>query len=154
MSLIVKTVTGWLKRFILLFGVYVILYGHVTPGGGFAGGVIVACAFILLTLAEGQRSGLNTVSKSVAAGAGSVAALVFLGVALMGIRQYGFFFKNLTPPGPEPHVGALSGGSIEVCEIAIGFVVAGLLFVVFTVLAATHVFVKEGDRKMARRGGE
>ena len=42
MSLVVKTVTGWLKAFILLFGIYIVLYGHLTPGGGFAGGVVVA----------------------------------------------------------------------------------------------------------------
>ena len=38
MSMIVRTVTRWLKGPILLFGIYIVLYGHITPGGGFGGG--------------------------------------------------------------------------------------------------------------------
>ena len=34
MSLIVRTAARWLKPFILLFGGYIVLYGHLTPGGG------------------------------------------------------------------------------------------------------------------------
>ena len=57
MSMIVRTVTRWLKGPILLFGIYIVLYGHITPGGGFGGGVIIACAFILVMLALGGRVG-------------------------------------------------------------------------------------------------
>ena len=39
MSLIVRTICRWLKGFILLYGIHIILYGHLTPGGGFAGGI-------------------------------------------------------------------------------------------------------------------
>ena len=35
MGEIVRTVARWLKGFILVYGIYVVLYGHVTPGGGF-----------------------------------------------------------------------------------------------------------------------
>ena len=51
MTLIVKTVTRWVKVFIFLFGVYIVITGHLGPGGGFAGGLIIACSYILLTLA-------------------------------------------------------------------------------------------------------
>jgi len=63
MSVIVKTVTRWLKGPILLFGIYLVLYGHITPGGGFGGGIVIASAFILITLAMGQVSGLQIFSK-------------------------------------------------------------------------------------------
>ena len=43
---------------IFLYGIYIILHGHLTPGGGFAGGAIIAGAFILLILAFGS-SALN-----------------------------------------------------------------------------------------------
>ena len=39
---------------IFLYGIYVIVHGHLTPGGGFAGGVILAGSFILLILAYGS----------------------------------------------------------------------------------------------------
>ena len=67
MSLIVQTVSNWLKGFILLYGIHIILYGHLTPGGGFAGGVIAASAFVLITLAEGRREGRKTFPPKAAA---------------------------------------------------------------------------------------
>ena len=39
MTVIVKTVTRWVKVFIFLYGIYIIITGHLSPGGGFAGGV-------------------------------------------------------------------------------------------------------------------
>ena len=54
MSLIVKSVTRLVTAFIVIFGVYLVLYGHLTPGGGFPGGVVLACALILVTLSFGR----------------------------------------------------------------------------------------------------
>ncbi len=73
MSMIVKTVARWLKGPILLFGIYIVLYGHITPGGGFGGGVIIACAFILITLALGEKNGLDVFSKGLASGSTAAA---------------------------------------------------------------------------------
>ena len=39
MSVIVKTVTRLTVGLIFLYGIYIVLHGHLTPGGGFAGGV-------------------------------------------------------------------------------------------------------------------
>ena len=41
MDLVAKSITGWLKGFIFLFGVYLVLHSHETPGGGFAGGKVL-----------------------------------------------------------------------------------------------------------------
>jgi len=54
MSIIVKKTTQLISGMIFLYGIYVIAHGHLTPGGGFAGGVIIAGAFILITLAFGS----------------------------------------------------------------------------------------------------
>ena len=51
MTIIVKTISSWIKVLIFLFGIYIILFGHLTPGGGFAGGVILASSYVLLMLA-------------------------------------------------------------------------------------------------------
>ena len=45
-SSIVSTITGLLYPFIIVFGIYIILNGHDTPGGGFQGGAILAVLFI------------------------------------------------------------------------------------------------------------
>ena len=55
MTIIVKTISSWVKVLIFLFGIYIILFGHLTPGGGFAGGVILASSYILLMLAFGRE---------------------------------------------------------------------------------------------------
>jgi len=55
MTVIVKTVSSWVKVLIFLFGIYIVLFGHLTPGGGFAGGVILACSYVLLLLAYGRE---------------------------------------------------------------------------------------------------
>ena len=38
MSIIVKTVSHWMSAFIFLYGLSIVFYGHLTPGGGFPGG--------------------------------------------------------------------------------------------------------------------
>ena len=50
MSKIVKTISDITFPFIMIFGLYVIAHGHLTPGGGFQGGAVVAsgCAMILI----------------------------------------------------------------------------------------------------------
>jgi len=50
MTIIVKTISSWVKILIVLFGIYIILFGHLTPGGGFAGGVILASSYVLVSV--------------------------------------------------------------------------------------------------------
>jgi multicomponent Na+:H+ antiporter subunit B len=50
-SEILKTGANILTPMIILLGVYIFVHGHLTPGGGFQGGVVIASAFLLLTLA-------------------------------------------------------------------------------------------------------
>ena len=80
MSMTVKTVMRWLKGPILLFGIYMVVYGHITPGGGFGGGVVIASAFILITLAAGQQEGQRTFPLAVASRLGSAGLLLFLAI--------------------------------------------------------------------------
>lgn len=53
-SRIVKTVSRTIIPFIFLFGVYMIFFGHISPGGGFQGGVIVSMGIILAVVAYGE----------------------------------------------------------------------------------------------------
>ena len=142
MDLVAKSVAGWLKGFIFLFGVYLVLHSHATPGGGFAGGIIIACAFILFTLAEGQRTGMKLLSKNVAAKLASAGALLFLGAVI--VKEF---------LGAD-HAGILSflvANALPIYDLALALVVSMLLFVVFSITAAVHVTVKDGKRRMIRQ---
>ena len=122
MSMIVKTVCGWVKGFILLYGIHIILYGHLTPGGGFAGGVIAASAFVLIMLAEGEQAAVKTFSQQAAATWDSLGVLLFWLMAMLGIVVAGVFFNNFW------------AGMIEACEVGIGLLVCSSLYLILTVL--------------------
>ena len=53
LSPIVKIIAAMLFPFILIYSLYIIMHGHLTPGGGFQGGAIGASAVVLLVVAFG-----------------------------------------------------------------------------------------------------
>jgi multisubunit Na+/H+ antiporter MnhB subunit len=141
MSLIVRTITTIMVGFIFIYGVYIILHGHLTPGGGFAGGVIVAGALILRIIAFGSESAGEKKSEIGASIFESVGALLFIGIALVGLVIAGTFFLNFLPKGVP--LNLLSAGIIPFCNIAIGIKVGAGLFSIFLALAAVKYVVKD-----------
>ena len=146
MSLIVKTVAHFLAAFILLFGINIVLYGHLTPGGGFAGGVIIACAFVLLTLADGRVVSKKTLTSEASSALDCAGALAFLGIAVAGLylSKEHVFFKNLIQTGRASWFELWSSGIILLCNLSIGLKVGMSLLLVFSVLATLRVAMK-GD---------
>ena len=106
MSTIVKVVTRWLFGLIIVFGLAVALFGHVTPGGGFAGGVIIACGFVLATLAFGIRTGPAAWLKRAASSLDATGALAFLVVALLGFTAGHFLQRWLALGEPFTLAGS------------------------------------------------
>ena len=93
MSTIVRTVTRWLLGLILVFGLAVALFGHLAPGGGFAGGVVLACGFVLATLAFGGRAGPARFFGRLTSTLDATGALAFLAIALLGYLAGCFFTR-------------------------------------------------------------
>lgn len=149
MTLIVKNVASWVKILIFLFGIYITLFGHLTPGGGFAGGVILACSYILLMLAFGKDFAEENLSLPVASKLDCVGALLFIAIALFGLC-YGAtsFFFNFIHENYLPTEGTalklVSAGTIPLSNIAICLKVGASLFLVLLVLSA---FRPEPDGK-------
>jgi len=131
MTLIVKTITRLTVGLIMLFGIYIILHGHVSPGGGFAGGVIVALSFVHLMLAFGKNIAVAKVSKNMASNLESIGAIMFLLVALLGFLG-GSFFLNVLSKGSLFNL--FSAGTIPLSNIAIGIKVGVGLFAIFLAL--------------------
>ncbi len=52
-GLILPTAAAYLMPVLLLFSLFLLLRGHNEPGGGFAGGLVAAAAFVLLSIASG-----------------------------------------------------------------------------------------------------
>ena len=116
MSLIVKTITRLTVGLIFLYGIYIVSHGHVSPGGGFAGGVIIALSFIHLMLAYGKEEVFKRLSKTATSTFENLGAILFLGIALLGFTG-GYFFLNFISKG-EPFK-LFSAGIIPLCNIAI-----------------------------------
>jgi multisubunit Na+/H+ antiporter MnhB subunit len=154
MTVIVKTVTRWVKVFIFLYGVYITVTGHLSPGGGFAGGVIIACSYILLMLAYGRDFALRQLSIRGASRLDSLGALLFLGVAVLGLVWGGSFFQNvLQARYPGRAYSLLSSGGIPVSNIAICIKVGASLFMIFVIAAVLRIVPDEkSGRKMIRPG--
>ncbi len=55
MDTIIKETTKIVFPFILIYGLYIALHGHITPGGGFAAGAIIGSAFVLLVISFEER---------------------------------------------------------------------------------------------------
>ena len=129
MSLIVKTVTALVSAFVLLYGIQVVLYGHGSPGGGFAGGVMLACCFILMVLAFGRDFVARFLPDPALGWGRSLGALAFVAVGLLGYMT-GNFFSNFLVPAARSH-----GGTILLSDAAIAVMVAASLFAVFVTLS-------------------
>jgi len=137
MTIIVKSVSSWVKVLIFVFGIYIILFGHLTPGGGFAGGVILASSYILLMLAYGRKTVEGALPLKAASKLDCIGALLFTAIGISGLFFGGSFFANFLHqkyfPG-EP-LSLISSGTIPLSNIAIGLKVGASLFLVILMLS-------------------
>jgi len=84
---------------VVLFGVYVVTHGHLTPGGGFQGGVVLATA-ALLSYLSGEYMTLRRVSPEVVTDtAESVGAAAYVAIGLLGVAAGSVFLANVLPLG-------------------------------------------------------
>ncbi|MCD6559195.1 MAG: sodium:proton antiporter [Palaeococcus sp.] len=137
---IIKTTTRILAPLILVFGAYIILHGHLTPGGGFQGGAVFASGLALLIVACENEVVKKRFEKVPLSALESIGALGFLGMAALGLMGYtffknviansGFLFGGKTPIGINP--GYLNtGGTLSYMNIFVGMkVLAGLTSII------------------------
>lgn len=131
-SKIIKTIAQKLFPFIVLFGFYLISHGHLSPGGGFQGGVVLGTAIILLALShcieqtekKFRSRWLNMLEKL------GILTLIFLG--FLGIFLGYSFLSNFLPLGKPGQIA--SGGLMLLFNIAIGIKVAAGVSVIFYAL--------------------
>jgi multicomponent Na+:H+ antiporter subunit B len=127
---ILQRITFLLFPIIVIFGIYVILNGHISPGGGFSGGAIIGAGLILYANAFGFES-LNRFFTEKTYKWVSFCALSFYGLA----KSYSFFTgaNHLESGIPLGEAGAiLSSGLILPLNICVGLVVACTMYAFYT----------------------
>jgi multisubunit Na+/H+ antiporter MnhB subunit len=148
MSVIVRTVARFTYGLIIVFGLYVIMHGHLTPGGGFQGGAVVASAFALLLVAFGSAGLKGRLNLHWLQSLEEIGALAFLALAFLGIgtaffynvlaHSGGFLFGASVPAGSNPGVLA-AGGTVPLMNWAVGLkVMTGIAAVVIVMLIGSR----------------
>jgi energy-converting hydrogenase B subunit I len=140
MSKVVRASAGLLFPFILVFGFYIVLHGHLTPGGGFQGGAVIATAVVLLIVAHSYEHITGRIRMESLKNSETLGLLLFIITALVAIGLGATFFTNWlantglflgtpVPFGPNP--GDLNtGGLIPIMNLAVGIEVLGALSVI------------------------
>jgi len=137
MTIIVRTIARLLFPFTFLFGLYVVIHGHLTPGGGFPGGVIMAASVLMLILAHGVGRARERVGFSQAEMLESLGGLVIVFIGLLGLFLGVFFLENVFPKG---ELGQLfSGGNLPLLYLGVGLkVAAGVLLLFYAILLVSE----------------
>jgi len=147
MSKIVRTMSRPLILFILIYGLYIIMHGHLTPGGGFQGGAVFASGVAMLIVAFGSYNIHQRLKEHHLSILESSGALIFIGLAFGGLATLFFYnflvgssiFGHIPPSGPNPG-DMWSGGVIPIMNLAVGLkVLAGLSAVLLTMALATSL---------------
>ena len=105
----------------VIFGVYMFSHGHLTPGGGFPGGSIIAASILLLYMADNE---FRAKMKSLKATEG-IAGSLYVIIGLLAVVLGGYFLANFLPTGIVGDL--LSGGVIPIVYILIGLKVGSEL---------------------------
>ena len=123
---IIRTVCKLVIPIILMFGIYILLNGHLSPGGGFSGGAIMASALIIYALVwGGERASRAIPSKAL-----RIIVLCALGFYACS-KTYSFFtganhLHSIISPGTPGRI--LSAGLILPLNVAVGFVVCCTMY--------------------------
>ena len=129
-DLILQRIASFLVPLVLLFGVYIIMNGHISPGGGFSGGAVMGAGLILYLNAFGfkktERFFTFKTFKVV-----SLCALSFYAVS----KAYSFFtganhLSSFITPGTPGRL--FSAGLIPYLNIAVGLVVCCTMYAFYT----------------------
>ncbi len=133
---ILQTITRVLVPIIFIFGIYVILFGHLGPGGGFSGGAIIGAGLILYLESFGfEKIGKFFTLKTYRAI--SITGLLCYAIS----KAYSFYtgangIHSIIPLGIPGHI--LSSGLILVLNICVGAVVACTMY-------GFYVLFRKGD---------
>ena len=130
MTLIVKKTTQLIVGMIFIYGIYVVVHGHLTPGGGFAGGVVIAGSLILITLAYGGDFLKLVKEESETTIVENLATIMVILIAAAGFL-FGtkIFFNNFLPKGDVGNL--ISAGVLPLYNIFVGTEVAASIFIIF-----------------------
>ncbi len=112
-----------------LVGGYMTVHGHVTPGGGFQGGVVLATALLTVFITQGWNAFRRAAGEGLAEGVEAIGVGGFLVAGVVAGLVTGSLFGDFLPSGTPGHL--LSGGLPAVLNVLVGLAVAGGFATIF-----------------------
>jgi len=141
-----KVLTLGLIGPLVLFGLYIVLHGQLTPGGGFQGGVILATAPLLVYLAGDLKAFKHITSHTLIEVAEAAGAGGYVAIGLAGLVMGANFLQNILPLGKTGAIN--SAGTIFLISVSVGLeVAAGFVLLLHAFLEQTLEIQLRGSKK-------
>ncbi len=129
---------------LVLFGIYIVTHGQLSPGGGFQGGVILATAPLLVYLAGNFKAFKRIVSHKLIEVCDGIGAGGYALIGSGAMAAGGMFLQNLLPLGTTGNVN--SGGTVALIDLAVGLEVASaFLLLLYAFLEETLARYEERE---------
>jgi multicomponent Na+:H+ antiporter subunit B len=130
---------------LIVLGGYVVAHGAVTPGGGFQGGVVVACAAFLVFLAGEVIAMKRIAPERLLEFADAAGAAGFALIGIGGLVFAGVFFENFLDLGKPGSLN--SAGTMPLVSVSIGIEVAGAFLLLWTEFLDQALLVRSGGEE-------
>ncbi|MDZ7758044.1 MnhB domain-containing protein [Rhodohalobacter sp.] len=120
-----------LSPYIMLFGLYVIFFGHYSPGGGFQGGTLLAASILLIRLSGGRRVSRLQIQEFATTPLAIFGVVIYFTTGLVAMIMGGYFldYEMLPFTGMEPAMVRYWG--ILIIEVGIGLAVMAILVMIY-----------------------
>lgn len=130
---VVGTVIKKMVPFMVMYGLYVIFHGEVSPGGGFQGGVILGASFVLYALVFSYPEGKKKMTEDTLRVLNGLGPFLYAFTGLIGIiTGYTFLANKVIKTIPHGIEGTLfSSLPLLLIEIGIGIGIGSII---------THIF--------------
>ena len=136
-SLIIEMGVRIMIPFIQLFGLYVIAHGHLSPGGGFQGGVVLGASFILMAIAFDLKTSLRFFSLRANAVMAASGVFIYTGTGVL-CALLGGLFLDYSAMDVLLALGPVEWRSMGVfiVELGVGLAVTAIMASLFWDLAS------------------
>ena len=136
-DLIVTNTVRLIVPVIQIFAFYVLAHGHVSPGGGFQGGVAMGASFILVALAWDLKTALLRFSIDRCFMVAALGIVIYAGIGFLSMFLGGEFldYAHLATVLPVSQEMARYHAMLGV-EIGVGFTVTAIIFALYASLSS------------------